>query len=98
VRNENRSENPGGIGVGDRIAVVHLGVGLLPVLRGAGRDGGDHGQDGGTELPPGQILAKKGQRGIQEDVLGEGRHFLNPWLYDWDVRPVLHVPPGKVAS
>jgi len=51
----------------------------------------------GTELPPGQILAKKGQRGIQEDVLGEGRHFLNPWLYDWDVRPVLHVPPGKVG-
>ena len=37
----------------------------------------------GSELPPGQILAKKGQRGIQEDVLGEGRHFLNPWLYDW---------------
>ena len=51
----------------------------------------------GTELPPGQILAKKGQRGIQEDVLGEGRHFLNPWLYDWDVRPVVHVPPGKVG-
>ena len=51
----------------------------------------------GDELPPGQILAKKGQRGIQEDVLGEGRHFLNPWLYERDVRPVVIIPPGKVG-
>jgi hypothetical protein len=51
----------------------------------------------GAELPPGQILAKKGQRGIQEDVLGEGRHFLNPWLYERDVRPVAIIPPGKVG-
>ena len=51
----------------------------------------------GSELPPGQILAKKGQRGIQEDVLGEGRHFLNPWLYEREIRPVVIVPPGKVG-
>ncbi|MGD9611587.1 MAG: SPFH domain-containing protein [Kiritimatiellia bacterium] len=51
----------------------------------------------GAELPPGQILAQKGQRGIQEDVLGEGRHFLNPWLYERDVRPVVIIPPGKVG-
>ena len=51
----------------------------------------------GDELPPGQILAKKGQRGIQEDVLGEGRHFLNPWLYERDVRPVAIIPPGRVG-
>ena len=51
----------------------------------------------GAELPPGQILAKKGQRGIQEDVLGEGRHFLNPWLYERDVRPVAIIPPGRVG-
>ena len=51
----------------------------------------------GAELPPGQILAKKGQRGIQEDVLGEGRHFLNPWLYERDIRPVVVIPPGKVG-
>ncbi|HOO21607.1 MAG TPA: hypothetical protein PL011_09505, partial [Kiritimatiellia bacterium] len=42
----------------------------------------------GENLPPGQILAKKGQRGIREDVLGEGRHFLNPWLYERDIRSV----------
>ncbi len=51
----------------------------------------------GGPLPPGQILAKKGQRGIQEDVLGEGRHFLNPWLYDWDILPAVIIPPGKVG-
>ena len=51
----------------------------------------------GAELPPGQILARKGQRGIQEDVLGEGRHFLNPWLYDWKIVPVVSIPPGKVG-
>lgn len=51
----------------------------------------------GDELPPGQILAKPGQRGIQEDVLGEGRHFLNPWLFEREIRPVAIIPPGKVG-
>jgi regulator of protease activity HflC (stomatin/prohibitin superfamily) len=51
----------------------------------------------GEALPPGQILAKQGQRGIREDVLAEGRHFLNPWLYERDIRPVTIIPPGKVG-
>ena len=51
----------------------------------------------GDTLPPGQILAKPGQRGIQEQVLGEGRHFLNPWLYDYRIMPVVAIPPGKVG-
>ena len=51
----------------------------------------------GDELPPGQILAQKGQRGIQEDVLGEGRHFLNPWFYEREIRPVVSIAPGKVG-
>jgi hypothetical protein len=51
----------------------------------------------GDSLPSGQILAQKGQQGIQEDVLGEGRHFLNPWLYEREIRPVVYIPPGKVG-
>jgi len=51
----------------------------------------------GDALPPGQILAKDGQRGIREDVLGEGRHFRNPWLYEREIRPVTVIPPGKVG-
>ncbi len=51
----------------------------------------------GEALPPGQILAKPGQRGIQEQVLGEGRHFLNPWWYEHKIMPVIAIPPGKVG-
>ena len=46
----------------------------------------------GDELPPGQILGKKGQQGVQEDVLGEGRHFLNPILYERTILPVTIIP------
>lgn len=51
----------------------------------------------GSNLPPGEILAKKGQQGIQEDVLGEGRHFLNPVLYERQIMPVTIIPAGKVG-
>lgn len=51
----------------------------------------------GKPLPPGQILAQQGQKGIQEDVLGEGRHFLNPVLYDREIVPVTIIPPAKVG-
>ncbi len=51
----------------------------------------------GDPLLPDQILAKPGQRGILEDVLGEGRHFRNPWLYDHAIRPVTFIPPGRVG-
>ncbi len=51
----------------------------------------------GEALSPGQILAKPGQRGIQEQVLGEGRHFLNPWTYEYKIMPTIMIPPGKVG-
>lgn len=51
----------------------------------------------GDPLEPGQILARAGQQGIREETLGEGRHFLNPVLYDWEIVPVILVEPGKVA-
>lgn len=51
----------------------------------------------GDPLPPGQILAKKGQMGIQEEVLGEGRHFRNPFEYDRAFPPVVNIPPGKIG-
>lgn len=51
----------------------------------------------GDVLPPGQILAKEGQKGIREEVLGEGRHFLNPVLYERSIRSVVIIPPGKVG-
>ncbi|MDQ5909921.1 MAG: hypothetical protein QG599_2016 [Pseudomonadota bacterium] len=51
----------------------------------------------GETLPPGQILAQPGQKGMQEQPLGEGRHFLNPWLYEHQIMPVVTIPPGKVG-
>jgi regulator of protease activity HflC (stomatin/prohibitin superfamily) len=51
----------------------------------------------GKPLPPGQILAEKGQKGILRDVLGEGRHFLNPIFYQRDIRTVVIIVPGKIG-
>ncbi len=51
----------------------------------------------GSELPPGQILADPGQKGILREPLGEGRHFLNPVAHDWKIVPVVMIPAGKVG-
>ena len=50
----------------------------------------------GAELE-GTILAKKGQKGVQEEPLGVGRHFLNPYKYTYEIKPLLFIPPGKVG-
>ena len=51
----------------------------------------------GSSLPPGQILAKPGQKGVLEEVLGEGRHIWNPLFYDWEIVDALEIPPGKIG-
>lgn len=51
----------------------------------------------GEALPSGEILARAGQRGVQEDVLGEGRHFLNPISYEHKIVPVITIAPGKIG-
>ena len=51
----------------------------------------------GEPLEPGQILAREGQKGIREEPLGEGRHFLNPIFYEREIVPVIIIEPGKVG-
>lgn len=51
----------------------------------------------GDPLPPGKILAGENQMGIRENVLGEGRHFFDPVMFDREIRPVITIPPGKVG-
>lgn len=51
----------------------------------------------GTPLPPGEILAKEGQQGVQEKVLSEGRHFLNPFNHEVKIVPAILIPPGKIG-
>ena len=51
----------------------------------------------GDALDPGQILAREGQKGIREEPLGEGRHFLNPIFYERRIVPAIIIDPGKVG-
>lgn len=52
----------------------------------------------GSNLPPGQILAvEEGQKGIQLAVLAEGRYFKNPYVWDWQIHPIIDIPAGKLG-
>lgn len=51
----------------------------------------------GEPLEAGQILAGPNQRGVRADVLGEGRHFLNPVFFDWEIEDVVVIPAGQVG-
>ena len=52
----------------------------------------------GKDLPSGQILAlEKGQKGIQLEVLAEGRWFKNPYTWDWEIRKITDIPAGKLG-
>jgi len=49
----------------------------------------------GKDRPAGQILASDpSQMGIQEKVLGPGRYFRNPLIWDWKVHPLTVIPSG----
>jgi len=53
----------------------------------------------GAELPTGQRVAtESGQRGIQEVVLGPGRHFYNPLWWDWQIKNLTVVPSGDPST
>ena len=50
----------------------------------------------GKELPQGEIIAPgPGYKGIQLDVLAEGRHFRNPYTWHWTIVRAVDVPAGK---
>lgn len=52
----------------------------------------------GDDPPPGQVLAlSEGQKGIQLEVLAEGRYFRNPYTWSWNIRRILDVPAGKLG-
>lgn len=50
----------------------------------------------GKDLPPGEIIAPDASyKGIQKEVLPEGRYFRNPYSWDWRIFPVTDIPAGK---
>src|SRR5262245_22536938 len=52
----------------------------------------------GKDLSNGDELAPDATyKGLQKQVLAEGRHFLNPWIWDWEVVPQVEIPQGKVG-
>lgn len=52
----------------------------------------------GTDLPNGQILAlAPDQKGIQLDVLSEGRYFYNPYRWGWKIHPITDIPAGRLG-
>jgi hypothetical protein len=51
----------------------------------------------GDQVPPGHILAEKGQKGIQRDVRGEGWHFVLPIVYATEIEDNTEIPAGKVG-
>ena len=50
----------------------------------------------GADLPADQIIATEpGQKGIQLEVLPEGRYFRNPYSWDWQIQKITDIPAGK---
>jgi hypothetical protein len=51
----------------------------------------------GDPLPPDQVLAEKGQKGVRREVLGEGWHFVLPIVYTTELEENTTIPAGKVG-
>jgi len=51
----------------------------------------------GKDLPPGQIIALPGQKGIRLEALTEGWHWRNPYTWDWKIVDQVEIPAGKVG-
>ena len=51
----------------------------------------------GKEMPHGQIIAEPGQKGVLLEPLGPGRHFINPFLYERQIKDQVVIRGGEVG-
>jgi len=51
----------------------------------------------GSDLPPDQVVADKGQKGIQREVYGEGWHFVMPIYNSWELADVKTIEPTQIG-
>ena len=51
----------------------------------------------GKDLPEGEIIAREGTRGILRDVLGTGKHRINPYAYEVKLYDDITIKPGHVG-
>lgn len=50
----------------------------------------------GNDLPEGEILAPdETYKGILRDEYPEGRYFMNPFVWSYEIHPIINVPAGK---
>ena len=74
--------------VGYQNCRIEVPTGHMAVLiKRTGRD-----LDNGMELAPDATY-----KGVQPNVLGEGRHYYNPYAWDWVVVPQINIPDGKLG-
>lgn len=51
----------------------------------------------GKDLPPNQIIAGPDTKGILADVLGPGKHRINPYAYRVDLFDAITIQPGTIG-
>ncbi len=52
----------------------------------------------GEDLPSGAMIAlEPQQKGIQFEVLPEGRYFRNPYTWGWEISKIIDIPAGKLG-
>lgn len=52
----------------------------------------------GDDLPSGAMIALESQqKGIQFEVLSEGRYFRNPYTWGWEIGKIIDIPAGKLG-
>ena len=55
----------------------------------------------GVDIANDQEIAPSDQKhfykGVQPEVLGEGRRFRNPYIWDWIIVPQIEIPEGKLG-
>ena len=52
----------------------------------------------GEDLEPGVVIAPSPEsKGVQKEVLTEGRYYYNPYDWDWQVVPQVEIPEGKLG-
>lgn len=52
----------------------------------------------GKDIPNNMELAPDmSYKGVQREVFTEGRYFMNPWNWEWQVLPMTDIPSGKMG-
>jgi hypothetical protein len=52
----------------------------------------------GEDLEPGVVIAPSSEfKGVQKDVLTEGRYYYNPYDWAWQLVPQVEIPEGKLG-